>query len=353
MTRPTANLAPHAFGAPAARARLRVYPADFEVDEQLPVEPCGDGEHLWLHACKTGVNTAWLADALARHYGVPRRDVGYAGRKDRHARTLQWFSVRLPGKAEAPPPPVLDDVEWLTAQRHRRKLATGALTGNRFRLVLRDVVDPDDTLAARLSRAAANGVPNWFGPQRFGRDAGNLDLAWDWLVDGRRPRSRNAQSIALSAARAWAFNRVLAARVADDSWHRLLPGERAMLAGSHSHFAVPDATDPALVDRLARGDVSPTGPLPGRGGTDADADCERLETHALAALAPLVDGLARARVDAVRRALILRPEGLEWQRDGDVLTLAFTLPAGCFATALLHALVEYDDLADRVAGTWC
>ena len=87
---------PHAYPASGASASLKVLNEDFIVTE-LPLQPpCGEGEHIWLDVEKNGANTAFVAQQLAEAAGVQERDVGYAGLKDRHAITRQWFSIYLP-----------------------------------------------------------------------------------------------------------------------------------------------------------------------------------------------------------------------------------------------------------------
>ncbi len=329
-------------GRPEATAVIRNSAEDFRVEEIPVVMPEGQGEHLWLLARKRGRTSSDLAGTLARHYAVPRRDVGFAGRKDRHADTSQWFSVHLPGR-QAPAPPVLDDVQWEHVARHARKLATGGLCGNRFRLRLREVIGERDELEQRLAAIAACGVPNYFGPQRFGRGAQNLASAWRMLVEGSKVRRRELRGLLLSAARSWCFNRVASRRVADGSWQQLMPGELAALDGSRSVFAVEEIDDD-LRARLAQFDVHPSGPLPGRGGKRPAAMCAALEDGALDDLAPLIAGLADARVDASRRALRLRPAGFAWHwAAADTLELAFELPAGSYATCVVRELVDARD----------
>lgn len=330
---------PRAAGEAPGHGRLRSVPEDFRVTERMDVVHDGDGEHDWLWIAKRGANTAWVARQLARHAGVAVRDVGFAGLKDRHAETRQWFSVRRPAGG-VPDWRKLDvsGVRVLDVRRHRRKLRRGAHRGNDFDICIRDWRgDPD----ALLETIRARGVPNYFGEQRFGRDAGNLALA-SRLLAGERLR-RDGRSLALSAARAFLFNEVLARRVRDGSWDRLLPGEQAMLAGSRSRFAV-DVPDAELERRCAEGDLHPSGPLWGRG---ADTDSlPAAERDVLGAHRELASGLERL-ADADRRPLRLVVDALTWHRDDDRLQLSFSLPAGAFATAVLRELLRPAAQASR------
>jgi tRNA pseudouridine13 synthase len=335
-----------ALGPTLFAARIRTTPSDFVVSEQLDVEFSGDGEHDWLHIEKTGANTHWVAGQLAGHAGVKPRDVGYAGLKDRHAVTRQWFSVRRPSQQgtdwrafEA------DGVRIVEQQLHRRKLRRGAHRGNAFRIALRaaDVKDQQAALAERLSRIEARGVPNYFGEQRFGRDGSNVDLGRS-LFDGRR-LARARRSIALSAVRSFLFNEILGVRVRDGSWEQILPGELANLDGSGSVFAVAELS-PELEQRCAERDIHPTATLWGRQAPCAADSVAALENTVMAFFPELCDGLVNAGVDASSRALRLRVQDLQWRIDQDALWLEFQLGKGAYATSVLR------EIADFSQGCW-
>lgn len=338
---------PRAHGAPALSARFRASPEDFRVEEIDGFEASGSGEHLLLTVEKRGMNTVFAAKRIAQWAGVQEAAIGYAGLKDRHALTRQRFSVHLP-KRVAPDLSALQssDLSVLKSEWHAKKLPRGALAGNRFVLVLRDVAGDRDAISARLQAIAARGVPNYFGEQRFGRGGGNVAEALAMFA-GRRVR-REQRSLLLSAARSELFNRTLAVRAADGSWERGLEGEVWMLDGSRSVFG-PEPWNDALAVRLAAFDIHPSGPLWGAGELRTTATARELEEAALAdetALA-LRTGLEKAGLKQERRALRLRPQAFRW--DGlsdDVLELRFELPAGTYATVVLRELGE---IANAVA----
>lgn len=329
-----------AWGGPAGSGRIRVEPDDFVVEEVLGFEPGGGGEHAWLWVRKRGANTADVAAALARRAGVAVRRVGFSGRKDRNAVTAQWFSVQLPGATD---PDWLDsgDERWCVerALRHPRKLRTGTHRGNRFALRVRALDADPEGLEARLRRVAAEGFPNYFGPQRFGHRGENLRRARERLAGDARPG--RGHGLELSAARSWLFNRVLDRRVAEASWNVPLPGDALMLAGSRSLFEH-GGDDPEVPARVAAHDLDVTGPLWGRGRLPVGAAVAAREAAWLADEAALRAGIERAGVRAARRALRARAEALEWSRAGDTLTLRFVLERGVFATSLLRELLETD-----------
>jgi len=292
--------------------RIRTSPTDFVVTEMLNFDFSNDGEHDWLWVEKIGANTVWVAEQLARHASIAPRDVGYAGLKDRHAVTRQWFSARRPGadgtdwaSFEA------DGVSILDTKLHRRKLKRGAHRGNAFRIAVRSnqIASLGNEIAERLAAIGAEGVPNYFGEQRFGRDGGNMELGHA-VIAGRR-MSRNKRSIGISALRSLEFNNELSARVEDGTWNRILEGDTANLDGSNSVFSVSDLTQ-ELEERCSRMDIHPCGSLP---------------------------ALEEIGVKAAFRSLRMRVRKLHWELDTGVLWLEFNLDKGGFATAVLREFV--------------
>ncbi|CTP90607.1 tRNA pseudouridine(13) synthase TruD [Xanthomonas graminis] len=337
---------PRAFGAAPLQARMRSVAEDFQVDEMPAFEPSGEGEHLLLTVRKRGMNTAFAARRLAQWAGVAEMAIGYAGMKDRYAVTTQRFSVHLP-KRVAPALDALhsEDLQVVQSHWHNRKLPRGALAGNGFVLVLRQVRGERAAIEARLAQIAARAIPNWFGEQRFGRDGGNVGNALA-MFGGRRVR-REQRSLLLSAARSELFNRVLAARVAAGNWDAALDGEVWLLDGSRSVFG-PEPWSEVLAERLQRFDIHPSAPLWGAGELRSADAARVLELAALedATSVRLREGLEREGLKQERRATRLRAAELQWRwldTHEDVLELRFALPPGSYATALLHELGEVVD----------
>jgi tRNA pseudouridine13 synthase len=331
----TDNELPFAFGAPPLKGRLRSTPADFFVEEVLGYEADGAGEHAFLLVEKRGANTEWVARELAKFAGIQPMNVGFAGMKDRHAVTRQVFTLHLPGKPDpdwsAFPS---EDVTILSSARHSRKIKRGALRGNRFVLVVREVEGDRAAAEERLAAIAARGVPNYFGEQRFGLGGNNVAQA-KAMFGGRRV-DRDKRSILLSAARSHIFNGVLAERVGAGQWDTPMDGEIWSLDGSRSWFGPEDFND-TLAERLARFDIHPSGPLWGSGETPAGGAAGELERAVAARDEDLAVGLAGARMDQERRALRLQPRDLSWRwLDDGALEMSFGLPAGAYATTVLR-----------------
>jgi tRNA pseudouridine13 synthase len=336
---PAALTPPRAHGLPAARATLRAQPEDFQVEEELGFAPSGSGQHLLLRVRKRNANTQWVARQLAAAAGCRAGEVGYAGLKDRHAVAVQWFSVPRPRASVGWVEMRTAEFEVLESHAHGRKLPRGALAGNSFSVRLRGADCDGAQLAAalepRLAVVSRRGVPNYFGPQRFGRDGANLAAA----AAGAAGLDREQRGFALSAARALVFNAVLAARVGDGSWESLLPGDLAALDGRGSFFAVP-APDATLMARCARLEIHPTGPLWGTGEPGTGAGALALEQRVAGELAAYCAECAHAGMRQERRSLRLAVRELRCDPETEAVVLRFRLTRGSFATAVLRELVE-------------
>ena len=262
------------------------------------------GEHLWLWLEKTGQNTAWVGQQLARWAGIRVRDVGWAGLKDRHAVTRQWFSLYLPGR-EPPAPESLqiEGVRLLRGLRQPCKLRPGDHAGNAFTLVLRQLRGDHGLLEQRLQDLQRQGFANAFGPQRFGRAGANLERLQQALLRGR-PRRNDSRMI--STGRAWLFNEQLRLAIEKEDWRQA----QGWLWGRFHRDHQPDA----------------------------------IQQTVRACYPQLCAWLEGLRMNAAPRPFSVRAEGLCWQwLDAEVLQLRFTLPAGSFATALLAELGTFRD----------
>jgi len=327
---------PRAHGAPLCAGSLRTEPEDFLVEELLGFEAAGAGQHVLLKVRKRNANTQWIARELARACACRPHDVGYAGLKDRRAVATQWFTV--PQSRLTPGDWVSqgsEEYQVLEAHRHSRKLPRGALAGNRFVIRVRGAAADDTSLASRLAVIEGRGVPNYFGPQRFGRAGANLERLGDDLRTLRPPE----RGFILSAARSLVFNAVLAERVADGTWERLQAGDLANLDGRASHFRV-EEVDETLAARSAQLDVHPTGPLWGRGAPATGGAVLRLEQRVAAAHGAACGLVERSGMDQERRSLRLAVRDLRWRREEGAVVLEFRLTRGAYATTVLREVFE-------------
>ncbi len=341
-------LGPLAWGEPCGTAQLKACAEDFQVDEVLDIPLSGSGEHLWLWVEKRMLNTEEAARRLAKAAGVSLRQISYAGLKDRQALTRQWFSVHLPGKSDPQFSAAEgEDLHILDIQRHSRKLQRGAHSANGFTIRLTDLKADHAALDARLQIIAAQGVPNYFGLQRFGEKGNNLLGALEYAQRKELPVQRNLRSRLLSTGRSTVFNRVLAQRVQDKTWNMAQVGDVLAFTGSRSFFVagVDECNDP----RLAQLDVHPTGPLWGEGELVSQAQTQQDELAIAARLPELCSWLERANLQQERRILRLPVRDLAWSfPTEDCLQVHFVLPPGCFATVVLRELLELLSMTEAV-----
>jgi tRNA pseudouridine13 synthase len=310
---------PWAQAQPQATAVFRATVDDFQVVEELGFEPSGVGEHVLLHIRKRGENTQWVADRIADFAGVKKQDVGFCGLKDRWAITTQWFSVYLPKGPEPDWQAFVQsseaNIELLAVARHQQKLRRGAHQRNFFVIRLTEL-EADQDLPNRLATIREQGVPNYFGEQRFGREGNNLQMAADWLEQGKRVKSRSLRGLVTSAARSWLFNQVLAHRVEQGNWNRSIDGD------------------------VLSSDGLPQGPLWGRGRSAAQGEAALIEQQVLQPWQSWTEGLEHCGLQQERRPLALMPEAFSWQQDEDSLIVQFGLLPGQFATAVLREIAQ-------------
>jgi len=331
----------YAYGQPEVSGKLKTQPKDFVVVEQLAFQPSGEGEHVFLQIKKTGENTDYVARLLARFAGVRQRDIGYAGLKDRHAVTTQWFSVWLPGQAE-PDWHFLEteQIKILQIARHARKIKRGALSTNDFNLTIRNLQGSQKALEKRLQAIKQQGFPNYFTAQRFGYNGQNIHRAIE-MFQGRKVK-RQQRSLYLSAVRSYLFNQVLSARVQQNTWDQMMLGDVLSLNQSNSFFTV-DKPDRLLSTRVQTGELHPTGMLFGRQPLVSRTDVWQLENNIIEQNGVLTDGLIQYDLTTGRRALRVKAIDLHGQfLTDDCIQLEFSLPAGSYATALVRELINFD-----------
>ena len=327
-----------AHGGPVGHCLFKSEAEDFFVDEELPFEPDGEGgEHLYVHIEKQGENTDWVAGELARLAGIKRQAVSYAGRKDRHGVTRQWFCVTLPGMADPDWSALPPAIKVLKQARHLKKLRTGTLKSNFFRVTLKEVEADKEQLESLLKAVSEKGVPNYYGAQRFGFGGRNINKALA-MFQGKFRANRNKRSVYISAARSWLFNQILSERVNEKSWDQCIAGDVIGFYDSGSLILEPEEN---IQQRIDTGDVSPTAALWGRGRLTVSAQTQALEETIAKEVPELCDGLENVGLSQERRVTRLLPREMSWQwSDDQTLVLEFRLPKGCFATSILRELID-------------
>lgn len=400
---------------PGTGGVIKQRPEDFLVEEIPLYNPCGEGEHIYLFVQKRGLSTFEMLHILATHFGVQRRDIGFAGLKDKHAITRQVVSIHAPGRKPEDFPSLRDDrIEILWTDLHANKLRRGHLAANRFSIRIRDV-KPTDVLRAAKSLAILEktGIANRIGEQRFGL-LNNTHVIGRLMIESKHeeairellgpgahrpdvnalaraafaqgdyaraldlfPRPAHAERQALrllaqgkgvkraffgidyqmlgfyiSAFQSAVFNAVVDKRVIDGTLDRLLPGDVAMKHENHACFSADDAVvnDPVTADRLAKFEISPSGPMWGGGMKRAQGAIDEAELAALHNAGVTLEQVqtfsdrSRNLIQGERRPLrvpVIAPEyegGLD--EHGPYIRCAFELPKGSFATTVMREIMK-------------
>ena len=339
MTDILANLA-YLHGKPKAKAKLKARPEHFIVKEVLGYEFTGSGEHLMVRIRKTGENTTFVANELAKVCGVKSKDVSWAGLKDRHAVTEQWLSIHLP-KGDTPDFTVFEkqypSIQILETSRHNKKLRPGDLAGNEFEIILSEVTDMEDA-RARLNLIAQQGVPSYFGAQRFGREGNNLIEARRWGRENVRTRNQNKRSMYLSTARSWIFNQIVSARIGNGWFNTLLTGDLIVADGEQK--LVDETNRHDLEMKLSSATVQITAAMAGDNALPTAGEALKLEQAAVDAEPDLMALIRGNRMRHDRREILLKPQQLSYDCTENEIKIAFSLSSGCFATSVIRELAE-------------
>jgi tRNA pseudouridine13 synthase len=330
-------------GVPGVGGRIKQQPEDFEVEEIPAYEPSGEGEHLFLWVEKCGMGAEFFQRQIAKRLGLSPGEVGTAGLKDRHAVTRQYVSVPA---SVAPNLGALDGdgIRVLRHARHGNKLKPGHLHGNRFHALIRHADRAQDaSLQQILERIRSEGLSNYYGSQRFGRDAETAHLGLD-LLGGRAKKMRSPflRKLALSAVQSLLFNAYLAQRLTDGLMRRVLPGDVMAKWPAGGMFTAEDVA--VEQERFDRRETVHAGPMFGRKTFPAKSEAAEREAKVLAAAGftkESFEGFGKL-LQGTRRHNLIYVDDLSatWEHEG--LRLTFALPAGSYATVLLREIMKVD-----------
>lgn len=328
------------YGKPTTKAKIKVKPEHFIVRENLGFEFTGTGEHLMVRIRKTGENTSFVANELAKVCAVKSKDVGWAGLKDRHAVTEQWLSIHLP-KSESPDFTSFEkqypSIQILETTRHNRKLRPGDLIGNDFEITLSEVTDVED-VEFRIKKIIESGVPNYFGAQRFGKDGNNLLEARRWGKDNVRTRNQNKRSLYLSTARSWLFNHIVSARLNNEAFSHLMLGD--IVTKSGDTIIINEENLVQYQGELESGSVNLTAALAGDNDLPTKESALELEQAIIDSEPHLMALIRGNRMRHDRRDIVLKPLDLKYKAVDNRIVLSFSLSSGSFATSIVRELIE-------------
>ena len=313
---------------------VKTEPEDFVVTEEPLYEASGEGDHLFIRVRKRDVDHETMLRRLVKSLDVAKSEIGYAGTKDRRAITEQWLSVprRVEEAVQCFEHPAIEICEAIA---HPHKLRRGHLKANRFNCLLRDATArPSEVLLKRLE---AEGVPNFYDSQRFGRGGSTVSAGLKYLRgEVEAVSSRSLLRLQISAVQSLGFNHVLRARIEDGLLHTPLLGDLAQVRLSGGIFWVDDVEE--VQARLAADELSLTGPMLGAKVKSPRADAGDYETRKLAelGLSPEMFKGMKKLAPGSRRPLCVRPAGLKVSHETEGLRVQFSLPPGAYATLILR-----------------
>lgn len=333
-----------------AQGLIKQSPQDFKVTEIIDIDFSGEGEHLYLYIEKISTNTDWLAIELAKICQISARDVSYAGMKDRHAVTRQWFSLQLPKQRDLkvisenlPKGCTLLDSNW-----HSKKLKRGQLKSNHFELLIHGVTGSKESIESNIESIKQNGAPNYFGSQRFGIDMNNIVKAEAFFANPKKRITRTKRSLLISSARSLIFNTIVAERIKAKNWNRSLQGDILQLDGTNSWFDSKDADNNEIMKRLESFDIHLTAALWGDYDQEANSDRAQLELECANQYPDLKKGLENIRMNSDRRSIRVVPINISYTwNDATTLKLEFSLAKGCYATSIMREILNTQDESKR------
>ena len=327
---------------PGVGGEIKVEPAHFVVEELPLYEASGEGPHVYVQLTREGLNTKAVQQRLAQIFGLRDVDVGCAGRKDKQARTTQTFSLSLPNVDQQTVANRIEtslpvEVAWV--RRHRNKLRTGHLLGNRFQIVVLEPL-PGALATARgiVQALAERGLPNFYGPQRFGRYGGNAERGREILVTGKGPRKRWLRQLLVQAYQSELFNRWLVQRMARGWFDRILAGDVAKKLDTGGLFEVEDAE--LERPRFKGNEITYTGPIYGSRMWWAGGAPGALERSVLEQAGVTDEMLGKAHLTGSRRRGRLLLDDLTVEPHPDGLLFTFSLPKGAYATTVLREVMK-------------
>ncbi len=325
--------------------------ADHFVVEELPLyEPQEAGQHLFVNLTKVGLTTKEVQRQLERLFGLRQGTVGFAGMKDKHARTTQTFSLDVGAQSAT----LLDQaaqrireqlpvtVNWVRS--HKNKLQLGHLLGNRFQITVTDLtVDRTEAFqraAAIAKHLQSNGVPNYFGPQRLGQEGNNIHRGLELLLGQKQVHDGWLRRFLVSCYQSYLCNCYLARRVERGAFDHLLAGDVAKKYATGGMFDVVDVE--AEQPRYAVQEISFTAPMYGSKMWPAQAAAGELEDEILNETGLKPDHWRKVRVEGTRRLGRLLLPTLQILPAADGLCFEFSLPKGAFATTVLREFMKVD-----------
>ena len=323
---------------PGIGGRIKDRPEDFVVEE-IPLYDFSDrGNFAFLLLEKANLSTLDLVALIRKHLDLRDEEVGLAGWKDKRALTRQWVSVPRDKVTERRLEQLAGEgVQTVEQRRHSHKLRTGHLLGNRFSILIRHVdSEAENRAQAIIQQLQTLGLPNFYGPQRFGASGNNPEKGLALLLGQYRLRSVRKRKLLVSSYSSLLFNFTLKERMEQDLFTKLLPGDIAKKHDTGGIFLVSDPEkEQPRADRL---EISATGPIWGKKMKRAGDAAAALEEKILSSQGLTPDVFSKQ--PGSRRSLRIALKEVNLSQENEDLRLEFFLPKGSYATLLLDEIMK-------------
>jgi len=333
---------------PGIGGKIRELPEYFVVDEVLLYEPCGTGEHLFVKITKKNITTRELQESLAKLFCLKPKDIGCAGMKDKYAVTTQTFSIRLGKLTWEEIPEVIRIIEERLpvkvrdAKLHRNKLRIGHLLGNKFRIVVTGIKGGALERAKKIIGVIERkGLPNFYGPQRFGIKGENIERGFEIIKGKRKVRSKWLRRLFISSYQSYLCNLYLAERVSSGLFEKILNGDIAKKYETGGMFIVENQKEEQR--RYDAGEISFTAPIYGAKMWQPMDKALELENEVLEKSEVTMEELVNAGARGTRRIGRIFPKNLRLHEARQGIEFSFFLPKGAFATTLLREIMKVPD----------
>ena len=337
---------------------------DFVVSEIPLYEFKGEGEHLILHVRKKDMTTWEMLKAFSEQTGVKVKEFGYAGLKDKEGMTVQYIS--LPKKKEKEIDNFHHDkIKILDRKYHTNKLKIGHLKGNNFFIRLKKTNKADaKKIKNILSIFEKEGIANYFGYQRFGKEKNNFLTGREILEGKRRERNKKMRNFYISAYQSHLFNLWLSRRVEinkffasfnekelenvfdfnkdtikqikrQKSFCKLLPGDVLHHYPYGRVFLCNDTEEES--ERFMQKEITLTGVLPGKKAVRAEGLAAEIEKNFFGECEEYLD-----KMQGGRRFAWIWPQNIKsvYKEENAWFEFSFDLPKGSYATVLLEELTH-------------
>jgi tRNA pseudouridine13 synthase len=327
---------------------IREKPEHFLVEEIPLYDPSGEGNHLYVNITKKNLTTKEVQVKIAGLFGQSETLVGFAGLKDKNAVTTQTFSINLErldkkfaeGIKEKIEENLPVTVNW--TKLHKNKLRAGHLLGNKFEILVTgldiDVKEALERASKIVDNLKSGGMPNFYGPQRFGIDGRNIEKGLRIIKGESKVQNKWMRKFLVSSYQSYLFNLYLTRRIELGKFGCLMEGDIAKKHETGGLFEVEDAE--AEQPRFDKHEISFTGPIYGVKMWDAKKESGKLEDKVLGESEIAMENFEKLKIEGTRRLGRLIIPDLKADSKPEGILVTFTLPKGGFATTILREIMK-------------